>query len=73
MYRELCAIDLFGVFGSGAFRGVPSTYWGVFVDGTAFQPCPIHVGAVFVDRKDEETMFVRTSDSSGECAAPQVH
>lgn len=52
------------------FRGVPSTYWGVFVDGTALQPCSIHVWGVFVDRKDEETMFVRTSDSSSECAAP---
>ena len=73
MYRELCATDLFGVFGFWAFRGVPSTYWGVFVDGTAFQPCSVHVGAVFVDGKDEETLFVRTSDSSSECLAPQVH
>ena len=84
MYRELCATDLFGVFGFGAFRPrigvfwwtippsnpVPSTYWGVFVDGTAFQPCSIHVGAVFVDGKDDETMFVLTSDSSSECPAP---
>ena len=48
MYRELCATDLFGAFGFGAFRGVPSTYWGVFVDGTAFQPCSIHVGGQFL-------------------------
>ena len=43
------------------FRGVPSTYRGVFVDGTAFQPCSIHVGGSFVDRKDEETSEQETT------------
>ena len=49
---------------------VPSTF-GVFLWTTLpSNPVPSTFGVVFVDRKDEETMFVRTSDSSSECAAP---
>ena len=65
MYRELCATDLYGVFGFGAFRPrigvflwtappsypVPSTLGAVFVDDTALQPRSIHVGGSFCGQK----------------------
>ena len=54
----------------GAFR----SRIGVFLWTTLPSiPVPSTLGAVFVDGKDEETLFVRTSDSSSECLTPQVH
>lgn len=55
MYSELCATDLFGVFGFGAFRPRIGVFWWT---APPSNPVPSTLGAVFVDRKDEETMFV---------------